>query len=104
MRAKQQLIRVGITHGEPFYKYVFEKRFWRKKETHDGGAEFVVVPWSQISIDNAAGRSEVPFTGKNGLGVVHRTPDCWFSAHQTVFDRDPRYFSATRRNRNLLWI
>ena len=101
----QQLDRVGITHGRPFYNYVRANLHrWREVPTNDGSARFLVVPWYVISIDNGTGLSEVPFLGKNGLGVVYRTPDCWFSARPNVFDQDARYFSHTRRDRGLLWI
>jgi hypothetical protein len=102
---RQQFIRAAIVHGRPFYEYVIaDARRWQTRENREDGAVFLVVPWSSISIDNARDRSEVPLLAKDGIGVVHRTPDSFFGARDTVFDRNPIYFSHRQRNSDLLWI
>ena len=105
LEAQQLFIRAAVTHGRPFYEYVFKHNTrWQHRENRDGSASFLVVPWLTISADNAAGRSEVPLLAKDGLGVIHRTPDSFFARRETVFDRESIYFTDSRRNQGLLWI
>lgn len=100
----QQFVRAGITHGRPFYEYVFaSRRRWQMQATSN--AEFLVVPWVAIAIDNGAEPSALlPFLWKNEMGVVTRTPDSWFSTRPNPFDQDLRYHSHAHRDRHKLWI
>lgn len=103
--ARGIVTRVGITHGAPFYEYVFAQvERWETRKNSDGSATFLVVPWETIHRDNARDRSEVPLLWKDALGTVTRTPDCFFTRRDTFFDRDPRFFSSARRDPNLLQI
>jgi hypothetical protein len=104
---RRQLMRVGITHGRPFYEYVFRQvDRWSTRHNSDGSAAFLVIPWVAISKDNAAGRSNVPLLAKDVLGVVHRTPDTFFSRplQAVVFDLDARFLTSGRRQPGLLQI
>jgi hypothetical protein len=96
---QQQLIRVGVVHGRPFYEWVFRQMDrWSVLYAGSDRNSFLVVPWQAISIDNAKSLSEIPFLGKDGLGVIYRTPI-------DFFDRHPCYATDLRRRTpGLRWI
>ena len=102
---RRTFIRAAVVHGRPFYAYVFARMdHWNIHTNALDRNQFVVVPWERISRDNNAGRSEVPMLKKDGMGVVDRSPDSFFNSRETVFDRDPRYFTSHRRDPKLFRI
>ena len=101
-KERQFMWRVGITHGRPFYEYVFRQEHrWERNEARDGSAAFLVVKWhNDICRDNekASDAEIVPLLMKDCMGTVGRSPkpDDWFDRHQ--------YLTDLTRHSKLAWI
>lgn len=97
---RQFVWRLAITHGRPFYEYVFRhEEHWASHWARDGSAKFMVVPWERICRDNAIASDgeSVPLLLKDCMGSVARSPIDWFDAR-------PYRTDLKRQCTHLPWI